>query len=131
LRIFATKWFGRFARIEKIETARLRETIDRAERGSVDAELGGNLIKQRVARHGQGRSGGFRTLIAYHTKTRSVFLYGFSKSERENIEADDLQDLKKLARRFLTMNDDELGKALTENELIEVTRDDESKKAIP
>jgi hypothetical protein len=54
LRVFASKWFVRFARKEKIENERLREVIARAEEGSVDAELGGNLIKQRVARQGRG-----------------------------------------------------------------------------
>ena len=59
MRIFETKWFARFARKEKIEAVRLREAIERAEQGGIDAELGGNLIKQRVAREGGGRSGGF------------------------------------------------------------------------
>lgn len=125
LRIFETKWFARFARKEKIEAARLREAVERAEQGSVDAELGGNLIKQRVARDGGGRSGGFRTIIAYRTKTRSVFVYGFAKNERDNIDRDDLEILKKLARRFLTMKDDEIKKAVAEGELIEVSHDDD------
>lgn len=128
MRIFGTKWFARFARKEKIEDGRLREAIDRAEKGNVDAELGGNLIKQRVAREGKGRSGGFRTVIAYRTKTRSIFLYGFAKNQLQNISAADLEDMKRAANRFLTMNNEELEKALAENELIEVTHDDEKEK---
>ena len=124
MRVFETKWFARFARKEKIEAAQLREAIARAEQGSVDAELGGNLIRQRVARQGGGRSGGFRTVIAYRSKTRSVFLYGFAKNMLDNIDKDDLDILKKLAKRFLTMNDKELAKAVAEKELIEVSYDD-------
>ena len=131
MRIFETKWFARFARKEKIEGGRLREAIDRAEQGNVDAELGGNLIKQRVAREGQGRSGGYRAVIAYHTKTRSVFLYGFAKNQLQNISADDLEDIKRTAKRFLSMNDEELEKAVAASELIEVTHDTENKKEIP
>jgi len=37
---------------------RLCEAVERAESGLIDANLGGGLIKQRVARLGQGRSGG-------------------------------------------------------------------------
>jgi len=65
LRIFKTKVFTRFARRERISDAQLREAVARAERGLVDADLGGGVVKQRVARPGQGRSGGFRALIAY------------------------------------------------------------------
>ena len=74
MRIFVTRWFARFARKERISEKRLREAIARAERGAIDADLGSNLIKQRVARSGGGRSGGYRTLIAFHALRRSVFL---------------------------------------------------------
>jgi hypothetical protein len=124
VRIFKTKWFTRFARKEKIEAERLIEAVRRAENGSIDADLGGNLIKQRVSRQGQGRSGGYRTLIAFQTQTHSVFLYGFAKNEKDNIEEEELSDLKKLASRLLALNDEQLEIALAENELFEVAYDD-------
>jgi hypothetical protein len=71
LRVFATRVFARFARKERLDDNRLCEAIARAERGSVDADLGANLIKQRVARPGGGRSGGYRTVIAYRASQRS------------------------------------------------------------
>jgi len=58
MRAFKTKWFARFARKEKIADATLVAAIERAERELIDADLGGGLIKQRVARQGKGRSGG-------------------------------------------------------------------------
>ena len=124
MRIFKTKWFARFARKEKIAAERLHEAVLRAGRGNIDADLGGSLIKQRVGRLGQGRSGGYRTLIAFHTRTRSVFLYGFAKSQKDNVGEEDLDNLKKLAARFLALNDDELRQALEETELIEVLHDE-------
>ena len=78
VRVFKTKWFARFARRERIADRSLTEAIERAERGLVDADL----IKQRIARAGQGRSGGYRTLIAYHAGGRAVFLYATRVSER-------------------------------------------------
>lgn len=88
MRIFKTKWLARFARRERITDESLREAIERAGRGLVDADLGGGIIKQRVARSGEGRSGGDRMLVAYRDGVRAVFLYGFAKRERENIDAD-------------------------------------------
>ena len=101
MRVFATRVFARFARKEHLDDNRLCEAIARAECGSVDADLGANLIKQRV-RPGGGRSGGYRTVIAYRVSQRSVFLYGFAKSERDNIDDRELNDLKKLARHYLS-----------------------------
>jgi hypothetical protein len=95
-----TRVFARFARTERLDERRLCEAIERAERGAVDADLGGHVIKQRVARPGRGRSGGTRTLIAYRATHRGVFLYGFAKSERDNIDDRELADLKKLARLY-------------------------------
>ena len=120
MRIFTTKWFTRFARKERLGSEQLVDAVTRAERNIIDADLGGNLIKQRVARKGQGRSGGYRTLIAYQTRMRSVFLYGFAKSEKDNIDDEELSDLRKLASHILALNDLQLEAALAANELSEV-----------
>ena len=116
MRVFATKWFTRFARNERISDEQLCGAIARAEQGSVDADLGGHLIKQRVARSGGGRSGGYRTLIAYQTARRSVFLYGFAKSERDNVDAKRLAELKVLSRRLISLTDGEIRNLLEAGE---------------
>jgi hypothetical protein len=123
LRVFTTKVFARFARKELLDDDRLCEAITRAERGSVDADLGGHLIKQRVARPGGGRSGGTRAVIAYRASQRSVFLYGFAKSERDNIDGKELDDLKKLARHYLSYTDEQIALAVHERELRELICD--------
>ena len=128
MRIFVTRWFSRFARRERIADPDLVAAIDRAMSGLIDADLGGYLIKQRVARRGGGRSGGYRVLIALRGGERSVFLYGFAKSERENIDPAALADLKKLAKVFLTLTDAQIASVLREGELRELSRDDEAKE---
>jgi len=128
LRIFATKVFAHFARGERLDDVRLCEAIARAERGLIDAELGGHLIKQRVARLGGGRSGGYRTVIAYRASQRSVFLYGFAKNERDNIDDRELNDLKKLARLYLAYSDSQIAVALESTELKEVVWDERKKE---
>lgn len=110
----------RFARRMRIADANLREAVRRAERGLIDADLGGGVIKQRVARPGQGRSGGFRVLIAYRAKARSVFLFGFAKSERENIEADELATLREIASAWFEADGKMIARALSDGLLQEV-----------
>jgi hypothetical protein len=122
VRIFKTRAFARFARREGITDAALREAIARAERGLVDADLGGFVIKQRVARPGQGRSGGFRTLIAFKTKERSIFLFGFAKNELDNVSVRELDDLKKAAKVYMALSEEDLDLAVTEKGLTEVHR---------
>jgi hypothetical protein len=97
-----TKWFARFARHEGIADKTLLEAIERADRGMIDADLGGGLIKLRVAREGRGRSGGYRLIVAYKATVRAVFLVGFAKSDRENIETDELFYLRELGGNWLS-----------------------------
>ena len=125
MRIFKTQAFGRFARKERIADAALCQAIDRAERGLVDADLGGNVIKQRVARPGQGRSGGFRTLVAFRIETRAVFLHGFSKSDQDNISDDELQGLRKAAVEVLGWSDEDVATLLDGGKWTELMCDDQ------
>lgn len=120
MRIFKTRWVARFVRRERIDDAGLKEAIARAERGLIDADLGGGLIKQRVARPGQGRSGGFRMIVAYRTADRAFFVYGFAKNERDNIDDDELQTLRDIAAAFLAHEDTALDEAVRNGQLQEM-----------
>lgn len=128
MRVFKTKWFTRYARRERISNHSLRQAIQRAERGIVDADLGGGVIKQRVARAGQGRSGGYRVLVAYSSGQRAVFLYGFAKNERENVEKDELATLRDIAAGWLKVDDERLEHALNMGFLKEVTYGETNEK---
>lgn len=125
MRVFTTKWFARYARQERIDDHSLCDAVARAERGLVDADLGGGIIKQRVARTGQGRSGGYRLLMVYRSGSLAVFLYGFAKSERDNIDADDLKTLKEIGAAWLEAKDDNLQRAVEGGILKEVTYDND------
>ena len=114
-------------RRERIADRSLREAITRAERGLVDADLGGGIIKQRVAREGQGRSGGYRMLVAYRAGERAVFLYGFAKRERENIDPDELLTLREIGAAWLTADERDIGQAIAQGLLQEI-RDDKDEQ---
>ena len=127
MRIFKTKWFVRYARQERISDHGLSDAIDRAERGLVDADLGGGVIKQRVARTGQGRSGGYRMLIAYRSGNRAVFMYGIAKSDRGNIGEDELATLREIGATWLAAKPEQLDHAIKEGILEEMNDDNKSK----
>jgi hypothetical protein len=120
LRIYKNAWFGRFARREKIKDAVLKDAIARAERGIIDAELGGGVIKQRIARPGQGRSGGYRSIIIFQKGERALFVYGFAKSDREDIEPVELVGFKKLAKEWFTFSDQKIAAMIKNQELTEI-----------
>lgn len=126
MQIFKTKWLVRFARRERITDHSLSEAVDRAARGLIDADLGDGLIKQRVARQGQGRSGGYRMLVAYRVGTRAVFLYAFAKNERENIAPDELLTWREIGAGWLAADAQQIARALAEGILQEVTHGDET-----
>lgn len=86
MRIFKSRWFQRFSRKEEIADAVLREVVDRAQKDQIDADLGGEVIKQRIARPGQGKSKGYRTIILFRRGAKAFFVYGFSKSRRANLD---------------------------------------------
>lgn len=105
---YLAKAFARQARRSGVDDDALREAVDRAEEGQVDADLGGGLIKQRVARPGKGRSGGLRTIIAYWHRERAVFLYLFAKNRKANLSEAELVDLKGTARVVMSLDNDQL-----------------------
>jgi hypothetical protein len=120
VRIFKTKWFARYARHERIEDSSLQEAVDRAEKGLIDADLGGHVIKQRIARPGRGKSGGYRTLIAIRREDRAIFVFGFAKSEQDNIENDQLRVLKGIAEEWLAASAADLDLAVKDGALQEI-----------
>lgn len=126
MRIFKNKAFARFARRSGIADASLCKAVRDAERGLLDADLGGGVIKQRVARSGGGKSGGFRTLILFRVRERAFFVHGFAKNERDNIDNDELAALRELAAVMLGYDGAALKKALANKTLIEVRCDEET-----
>ena len=113
LQTFKTKAFSRFAARAGLDDAALCEAVERARAGLVEAELGGGVIKQRIARKGGGRSGGFRTIILFRRGKLAFFVYGFAKSDRENLRRDELTTYRMLADEYLGL--DEAGLAVAQS----------------
>ena len=129
MRIFKNKWFVRFARKERITDAKLTEAVRNAEKGLIDADYGGGVIKQRIARPGQGKSGGYRSIIIFRKGNMAFFVYGFAKNERDNIDESDERDFKDLAKVLLALSDEGLKKLTDNGELTQVEYEDEKDDA--
>lgn len=75
--------------------------------GQYEADLGGYLFKKRLAREGEGKSGGYRTILCFRKADddRIFFLHGFAKGVKENIDSLESRALKKLAAGLLSVTD--------------------------
>jgi len=124
MRIFKNKAFSKWAAKEGLSDEALQMAVAEIENGLVEADLGGHVIKKRVALVGRGKSGGARTLLAYRVEDKAFFVYGFAKNARSNIKPDELKALKMLAVQLLGYNDKELDKAVEKRILIEVSNDE-------
>jgi hypothetical protein len=125
MRIFKLKVFARFQRREGIADAALVKAVRDAASGLVDADLGGGLIKQRIARQGAGKSGGYRTVLAYRRGERAVFLHGFAKSMRANIDDDELEVLRRQGAGLLNAAAAAIEIMIADDELTEVDYDED------
>ena len=123
-RILMTRTFCRWLRKTLLNDTALLKAIDEMERGLVDADLGGNVYKKRVALPGRGKSGSARTLIATNRDNRWIFIFGFEKNDRENITQAELAYLQKAAQVFLGYSDAELLLAIAREDFLEVHHDE-------
>ncbi|MDQ4061887.1 MAG: type II toxin-antitoxin system RelE/ParE family toxin [Pseudomonadota bacterium] len=130
MRIFKNAWFQRFARKERIADAVLCDAADRAERGQVDADLGSGVLKQRVARPGSGKSGGYRTILFFRAGDRAVFVYGFAKSDRDNIDEDEEAAFKRAAKEVLALSEAQLNALVRRGRFVEVDCDGDKGKEV-
>lgn len=121
--VYITKEFARFARKAGLAEARLLQAARDVAAGRHDADLGGGVFKQRVARDGGGKSGGFRTIILFRVGGHSFFAHGFAKNDKANVSAKELEALKRLAGVFLGFSEKQLEAARAAGDLIEVRSD--------
>jgi hypothetical protein len=126
--VYKTKTFARFARKAGLSDREIIHAAEAVAAGQWDADLGGGVFKQRIAREGGGKSGGFRTIILFKVGGHSFFVHGFAKNEKANITAIELRALRKLAATFLGFDAETLEKAGAAGEIAEVKDDGEDAK---
>lgn len=122
MRIFKNKWFSKFARKEGISDKTLVQAVRDADSGNIDADYGGGVIKQRIARPKEGKSGGYRTIILFHKGDKAFFVFGFAKSVLDNIDRSDVRSFKKLAKILLSATPEQLLELVDRGELEEIRK---------
>jgi len=120
VRIFRNTGFTRFAGKEGITDGELREMVNQLEAGQADANLGGGVYKLRVARPGEGKSGGYRVIVFFKSEERTFYMHGFAKSDKANISSKELARLKKQAASMLSMSDAQLTTVLRDGIIAEI-----------
>ena len=125
MRIFKNAWFSRFADREGITDGELTELVNQLEAGQPrqlvgGVDLGGGVYKMRLARPGEGKSGGYRVIVFFRSKERTFFEYAFAKADRGNITEKELRNHKKSAKMYLSRNDEQIRDLLRKRDLIEV-----------
>jgi hypothetical protein len=108
MRILKNTWFSHFAQKEDIDDKTLKSIASQLEKGQFDADLGGGVYKQRIARSGKGKSGGYRVVIFFKKGKLTFFVYGFAKSNMSNISESELKDFRKLAKYMLSMTNEQV-----------------------
>lgn len=122
-RIFKTKTFSRWMSKSALTDSALCEAVSEMTAGLIDADLGGNVLKKRVALPGKGKSGGARTIVATKQGNHWFFIFGFNKNERSNISREELKALQEIATEHLEFSNQQLKKALTTGKIEEVFND--------
>lgn len=104
----------------------LCQAVKEMEQGLIDANLGGGVVKKRLAVPGRGKRGGARTLVATNKGNRWFFLFGFEKNARANITAEELKGLREITRQLLGMTSEQLDEAVRDGSLQEICHDRKS-----
>lgn len=115
-----TKHFSRWAAKAGITDAVLSVALQEMKKGLIDADLGGGIIKKRVALPGKGKRGGARTLLATNKNDRWFYVYGFEKNEKDNVTTKELDALKLLAGDLLNLSAEQITEAISSGVLLEV-----------
>jgi len=125
VRVFKYTRFSRFANKEGITDHELLEVVDELEADQADANLGGNVYKVRIARQGEGKSGGHRVIVYFRNEYRTFFSYGFSKNDMGNINRKELKRFKRDAKNRLSYTDGQIRELVQNGTLIEIIEEED------
>ena len=116
----AMNWFRRWMARHGLVDRDLCDAVHEMARGLIDADLGGGLVKKRIARFGQGKRGGFRTIVATRRSGNWFFIYGFAKSDRDSIGPDKALECRGVAKEFLSFSSEQCDEHVQSGKLFEV-----------
>ncbi len=119
-RVFKTRQFAKWMRKTDLRDDALCMAVNEMVNGLVDADLGGDVLKKRVALPGRGKRGGVRTLVATRRASRWFFVFGFEKNEKANVTSTELEALQWLAKQLLDLSVAQMEVAVQDGSLQEI-----------
>jgi hypothetical protein len=124
-RVFKTRYFSRWMRKTELTDSALCAAVSEMAAGLIDADLGGGVVKKRVAMPGRGKSGGARTLVATNKANRWFFVFGFEKNERANVSVNEIEAMQQIAADLFALSSSELDAHVATEALKEICDDNE------
>ena len=119
-RVFKTRGFDRWMRKTALHNENLCEGVSEMQSGLIDADLGGGVVKKRIALPGRGKRSGGRVLVGTNKSSKWFFIVGFEKSVRTNIDKNELQGLQDYSSDLLALNSQQLRDQLGIRALLEI-----------
>jgi hypothetical protein len=123
MRIFKYRTFDKWTKKQGLADDDLRKAIAEIEQGLIDANLGGNVYKKRIARQGKSKSGSYRTLLLMKQSDKVIFAHGFAKDEQGNITKNELEGFKTMATAFFNLTHEQLKHLCDNQSLIEINNE--------
>ena len=123
-RVLKTKTFARWMYKNDLRSANVLKAVEEMEDGLIDANLGSNLYKKRIALEGEGKRSGARVIVASRLLKHWFFIFGFAKNEKSNISKDELLYLQETAKRLLNLDEREINTAISIGEIKELKTHD-------
>lgn len=116
MRAFKSRWFAKAARKALIDDDELCEAIAEVRKGQAD-DLGGGVFKKRLDKNRH------RSLILAKGGVHWVYEYLFAKKDRDNIDDKELVGLRKLAKTYEGLDDQQIDRLLKNGDFTEICHD--------
>ncbi len=120
MRVFKNKAFNKWVKGECLSDQSLFDAAQEVAEGKVEASLGQKVFKKRIALEGRGKSGGFRTIVAFHHGNHLFYIFGFAKNARTTVKNKELKELQYLAKVYFALTEQQLDEAVKASKLFEV-----------
>jgi hypothetical protein len=113
VRVFKTAWFSKAARKARIPDSELCSAIRQVMLGQAD-DLGGGVFKKRLGRNL------YRSIIVARGGRYWVYEYLFAKKDLANIEDSDLAKLRKIAKAYEALAEQQVYELIGEGSWMEI-----------
>jgi hypothetical protein len=118
-RVFKTAWFAKAVRKARIRDRELCEAVQQVMKGKAD-DLGSGVFKKRLNKNMH------RSIILAKGGQHWMYEYLFAKKDRDNIDDDELDAFRHLAKSYGTLTDRQIAALIQNDDLTEICHGNET-----